>query len=347
MGLPTTGMTLPLFLPQLLSTALSISLLFLPHLLSTALSISSLFLPHQLPMALSILSLTRLDPFLIGFKVPPVFLPYALSMSFSVTPVGLQQALSVLCPVTLLVLRPLDSMRCLVAPVGRRPRGSWGRSAGCPFGTVIIAFVVLDGGSAGAQLSFGRRWEQGSMRWLEAPVSFHPPGSLGHSEGCPFGGVIIIAVAFSAVPGGSAGAQFSCGTHRERVAVLVEGYLAVWIGSANTSSNSPTPPQTTHRCVEGSTAGGGGWLVLPGLPELPVWAAPFAWASPQTLWHLSRAPTPPWLSLKSRRLLNPLQILLRLLTTLHEQPPFWDDSAGGSISFIGTYSFPWCPMGPN
>ena len=91
----------------------------------------------------------------MGFKVPPVFLPYELSMLFSVTPVDLQYALSVLCPVTLLVLRPLGSMRCLVAPVGCRPRGSWGGSAGCPFGTVIIAFVVLDGGSAGPQLSLG------------------------------------------------------------------------------------------------------------------------------------------------------------------------------------------------
>ena len=173
-------------------------------------------------MALSISLLTRQDPFLIGFKVPPVFLPYALSMSFSVTPVDLQQALSVLCPVTLLVLQPLGSMRCLVAPVGRRPPGSWARSAGCPF--VIIAFVVLDGGSAGVQLSFGRHGELGSMRWLEAPVSFHPTlGSLGRSEGCLFG----LGSAFLALVGGSAGAQFSCGTHRERVAVLVEGYLAV------------------------------------------------------------------------------------------------------------------------
>ena len=174
-------------------------------------------------MGLPILSLTRQDPFLIGFKVPPVFLPYALSMLFSVTPVDLQYVLSVLCPVTLLVLRPLGSMRCLVAPVGRRPRGSWGRSAGCPFGTVIIAFVVLDGGSAGAQLSFGRHGEQGSLRWLEAPVSFRPPGSLGRSEGCLFG----LGSAFLALVGGSAGTQFSCGTHRERVAVLVEGCLAV------------------------------------------------------------------------------------------------------------------------
>ena len=141
-------------------------------------------------------------------------------MFFSVTPVYLQYALSVLCPVTLLVLRPLGSMRCLVAPVGRRPRGSWGCSAGCPFGTVV-AFVVLDGGSAGAQLSFGRqRREQGAMRWLVAPVSFRPTGSL---EGCLFG----LGSAFLALVGGSAGAQFSCGTHREKVAVLVEGCLAV------------------------------------------------------------------------------------------------------------------------
>ena len=172
-------------------------------------------------MGLPILSLTLHEPFLIGFKVPPVFLPYALSMFFSVTPVGLQYALWVLCPVTLLVLRPLGSMRCLVAPVGRRPRGSWGCSAGCPFGAVIIiAFVVLDGGSAGAQLSFGRRREQGAMRWLVAPVSFHPPGSL---EGCLFG----LGSAFLALVGGSEGVQFSCGTHQERVAVLAEGCLAV------------------------------------------------------------------------------------------------------------------------
>ena len=180
-------------------------------------------------MGLPISLLTREESFLIGFKVPPVFLPYAVSMLFSVTLIGLQQALSLLFPVTVLVLRPPGSMRCPVAPVG--PPGSWDRSVGCPFGVivvvVVIAFEVLDGGSAGAQLSFARRREQGSMRWLVAPVSFHPPGSLGHSEGCPFGGVIIIAIAFSAVPGGSAGAQFSCGTHRERVAVLVEGYLAV------------------------------------------------------------------------------------------------------------------------
>ena len=171
-------------------------------------------------MGLPILSLTRQYPFLIGFKVPSVFLPYALSMLFSVTPVGLQYVLSVLCPVTLLVLRPLGSMRCLVAPVGRRPRGSWGRWEGCPF--VIIAFVVLDGGSAGAQLSFGRHGELGLMRPV-APVSFRPPGSLSRSEGCLFG----LGSAFLALVGGSAGTQFSCGTHRERVAVLVEGCLAV------------------------------------------------------------------------------------------------------------------------
>ena len=184
-------------------------------------------------MALSILSLTRQEPFLIGFKVPPVFLPYAVSMLFSVTLIGLQQALSVLCPVTLLVLRPPGSLRCPVAPVSLHPPGSWDRSGGCPFGVivvvvvvVVIAFVVLDGGSAGAQLSFGRRRELGSMRWLVAPVSFHPPGSLGPSEGCPFGGVII-AVAFSVVDGGSAGAQLSFGRHRERVVVLAERCLAV------------------------------------------------------------------------------------------------------------------------
>ena len=169
-------------------------------------------------MGLPILSLTRYDLFLMGFKVPPVFLPYALSMLFSVTPVDLQYALWVLCSVTLLVLRPRGSRRCLVAPVGRRPRGS-------PFGAVIIAFVVLDGGSAGAQLSFGRqRREQGAMRWLVAPVSFRPPGSLGRSEGCLLG----LGSAFLALVGGSEGTQFSCGTHRERVAVLVvEGCVAV------------------------------------------------------------------------------------------------------------------------
>ena len=117
-------------------------------------------------------------------------------------------------------LRPLGSMRCPVAPVGLRPPGSWGRWEGCPF--VIIAFVVLDGGSAGAQLSFGRHGELGSMRPV-APVSFRPPGSLGRSEGCPFGR----GSAFLALVGGSAGAQFSFGRHRERVAVLVEGCLAV------------------------------------------------------------------------------------------------------------------------
>ena len=143
----------------------------------------------------------------MSFSVTLVGLPYALSMSFSVTPVG---------------LRPLGSMRGLVAPVGRRPPGSWTRAG--PLGTVIIAFVVLDGGSAGAQLSFGRPGELGSMRWLEAPVSFPPtPGSLGRSEGCLFG----LGSAFLTLVGGSAGTQFSCGTHRERVAVLVEGWLAV------------------------------------------------------------------------------------------------------------------------
>ena len=175
-------------------------------------------------MALSISLLTRQEPFLIGFKVAPVFLPYAVSMLFSVTLIGLQQALSVPCPVTLLVLQPLGSMRCLVAPVSLRPPGSWGHSAGCPF-IIIIAFVVLDGGSAGAQLSFGRHWELGSMRPV-APVSLRPPGSLGHSEGWPFGGVIIVVVAFLVLDGGSAGAQLSFGRHRERVAVLAEGCLA-------------------------------------------------------------------------------------------------------------------------
>ena len=172
-------------------------------------------------MALSISLLTRQDPFLIGFKVAPFFLPYAVSMLLSVTLIGLRQALSMPCPVAPVGLRPLGSMRCPVAPGSLRPPpGSLGRSAGCPF--VIIAFVVLDGGSAGAQLSFGRHGELGSMRPV-APVSFRPPGSLGHSEGCPFG----LGSAFLALVGGSAGAQLSCGTHRERVAVLVEGYLAV------------------------------------------------------------------------------------------------------------------------
>ena len=193
MGLPTTGMTLPLFLPQLLSTPLSISSLSLPHLLSMGLSISSL---------------TRQEPFPIVCPVAPVFLPYAVSMLLSVTPLD---------------LRPLGSMRCQVAPVGLLPRGSLGRSADCPFGAVIIiAFVVLDGGSAGVQLSFGRHWELGSMR-LVAPVSLRPPGSLGRSEGCPFG----LGSAFLTLVGGSAGAQLSFGRHRERVAVLVEGCLAV------------------------------------------------------------------------------------------------------------------------
>ena len=183
-------------------------------------------------MALSILLLTRQEPFLIGFKVLPVFLPYAVSMLFSVTLIGLRQALSVPCPVTLLDLRPLGWMRCPVAPVSLHPPGSLGRSVGCPFGVivvvvvvVVIAFVVLDGGSAGAQLSFGRHRELGSMRCLVAPVSLHPPGSLGHSEGCPFG--LGSVVAFSVLDGGSAGAQLSFGRHRERVAVLAEGCLAV------------------------------------------------------------------------------------------------------------------------
>ena len=151
----------------------------------------------------------------MSFSVTPVGLPYALSMSFSVTPVGLRPLGSMRCPVTLLVLQPL------VAPVGRRPPGSWTRAG--PLGTVIIAFVVLDGGSAGAQLSFGRPGELGSMRPV-APISFHPtPGSLGRSEGCLFG----LGSAFLTLVRGSAGTQFSCGTHRERVAVLVEGWLAV------------------------------------------------------------------------------------------------------------------------
>ena len=219
MGRPITGITLPLLLPQLLSTALSISSLFLPRLLSTALSISSLVLPHHLPMALPILLLTRQDPFFIGLKVPPVFLPYALEMSLSVTPVVLQYALSVLCPVTLLVLLPRGSTRCPATLLGRRLPGSWPRSGRWSF--VILAFVVRDGGPAGAQLSLGRTGAQGAMRGLVAVVSCCccccPPGSLGS-----FGD----SSAFLTLVGGSAGTQFSCGTHRERVAVLVEGYLA-------------------------------------------------------------------------------------------------------------------------
>ena len=61
------------------------------------------------------------------------------------------------------------------------------------------------------------------MRGLVAPVSFRPPGSLGRSEGCPFGR----GSAFLTLVGGSAGAQLSFSGHRERVAVLVEGCLAV------------------------------------------------------------------------------------------------------------------------
>ena len=173
--------------------------------LPTPLSISSLFLPQLLSMSLSISSLIRQNPFRIVCPVAPIFLPYAVSMSLSITP---------------LLRRPLGSMLCPVAPVGLRPPGSLGRSEGCPF--VIIAFVVLDGGSAGAQLSFGRHGELGLMRPV-APVSFRPPGSLSRSEGCPFGR----GSAFLALVRGSAGAQFSFGRHRERVAVLVEGCLAV------------------------------------------------------------------------------------------------------------------------
>ena len=78
------------------------------------------------------------------------------------------------------------------------------------------------------------------MRWLVARISFPPtPGSLegclfglgsallslvgGSLEGCLFG----LGSALLSLVGGSAGTQFSCGTHREKVAVLVEGYLAV------------------------------------------------------------------------------------------------------------------------
>ena len=220
MGLPITGITLPLLLPQLLSTTLSISSLFLPHLLSTALSVSLLVLPHLLPMALPISLLTRPDPFPIGFIVPLVFLPYALSMLLSVSPVGLRPLGSMRFPVAPVGLRPRGSRLCLATLVGRRLPGSWARSGGWSF--VIITFVVRDGGSAGAQLSFGRqRREQGAMRWLVAPVSFPPtPGSL---EGCLFGP----GSTFLTLVGGSAGTQFSCGTHRETGVVLVEGYLAV------------------------------------------------------------------------------------------------------------------------
>ena len=225
MGLPITGITLPLLLPQLLSMALSISSLFLPHLLSTALSISSLVLPHRLPMGLPISLLTRPDPFPIGLIVPPVFLPYALEMLLSVTPVGLRPLGSMRFPVAPVGLRPIvsrprGSRRCLVAPVGRRRRrpGSWARSGGWSF--VILTFVVRDGGSAGAQLSLGRPEAQGAMRWLEAPVNFPPtPGSL---EGCLFGD----SSAFLTLLGGSAGTPFFFVRHRETGAVLVEEYLA-------------------------------------------------------------------------------------------------------------------------
>ena len=88
----------------------------------------------------------------MGFKVLLVSLPYALLMLFSVTLADLQQVLSVLYPVTLLALQPLGLMRCRV---DRLPPGSWARSAGWPFVIIIITFVVLDGGSAGAQLSLG------------------------------------------------------------------------------------------------------------------------------------------------------------------------------------------------
>ena len=174
-------------------------------------------------MGLPISLLTRPDPFPIGLIVPPVFLPYALGMLLSVTPVGLRPLGSMRFPVAPVGLRPLvsrprGSRLCLVAPVGRRLPGSWARSGGWSF--VILAFVVRDGGSAGAQLSLGRTEAQGAMRGLVAPVSFPPtPGSL---ESCLFG----FGSTFLALVGGSAGTQFSCGTHRERVAVLVEGYLA-------------------------------------------------------------------------------------------------------------------------
>ena len=227
MGLPITGITLPLLLPQLLSTALSISSLFLPRLLWTALSISSLGLPHLLPMGLPISLLTRQDPFPIGFIVPPVFLPYALEVLLSVTPVGLRPLGSMRFPVALvglrsIVIRPQGSTRCLAALLGcrrgcRRP-GSWPRSGRWSF--VILTFVVPDGGSAGAQLSLGRPEAQGAMRGLVAVVSCcccFPLGSLGPFE---------YSNAFSPLVGDCAGTQFSCGTHRERVAVPVEGWQA-------------------------------------------------------------------------------------------------------------------------
>ena len=231
MGLPITGIPLPLLLPQLLSTALSISSLFLPRLLWTALSISSLGLPHLLPMGLPISLLTRQDPFPIGFIVPPVFLPYALEVLLSVTPVGLRPLGSMRFPVALvglrsIVIHPQGSPRCLAALLGcrrrrrrrRRRPGSWPRSGRWSF--VILTFVVPDGGSAGAQLSLGRPEAQGAMREPVAVVSCCcccclPLGSFEYSN------------AFSPLVGDCAGTQFSCGTHQETGAVPVEGWQAV------------------------------------------------------------------------------------------------------------------------
>ena len=235
MGLPITGIPLPLLLPQLLSTALSISSLFLPRLLWTALSISSLGLPHLLPMGLPISLLTRQDPFPIGFIVPPVFLPYALEVLLSVTPVGLRPLGSMRFPVALvglrsIVIRPQGSTRCLAGLLGcrrgcrgcRRP-GSWPRSGRWWWWFVILTFAVPDGGSAGAQLSLGRPEAQGAMREPVAVVSCccccccFPLGSLGPFE---------YSNAFSPLVGDCAGTQFSCGTHRETGAVPVEGWQA-------------------------------------------------------------------------------------------------------------------------
>ena len=224
MGLPITGIPLPLLLPQLLSMTLSISSLFLPRLLWTALSISSLGLPHLLPMGLPISLLTRQDPFPIGFIVPPVFLPYALEVLLPVTPVGLRPLGSMRFPVALvglrsIVIRPRGSTRCLAGLLGCRRPGSWPRSGRWSF--VILTFVVPDGGSAGAQLSLGRPEAQGAMREPVAVVSCCcccPLGSLGPFE---------YSNAFSPLVGDCAGTQFSCGTHQETGAVPVEGWLGV------------------------------------------------------------------------------------------------------------------------
>ena len=140
-------------------------------------------------------------------------------MLLSVTPVGLRPLGSMRFPVAPVGRRPRGLRRCRVAPVVLRPRGSlgtWGRSAGSPF--IIIAFVVLDGGSAGAQRYRQSHREPGAMCWLVAPVNFPPPGSLG-----PFGD----SSAFLTLVGGSVGAHFFFVRHRETGAVLVEGWLGV------------------------------------------------------------------------------------------------------------------------